>query len=503
MNPVYAWIKTNRVNVFVLLALTALCIPPVATAATITIGSKTFTESVILGEVLSQLARQQGHEVNYHRELGGTRVLWSALVAGEIDAYVEYTGTLSQEILEIPATSDTATMAQALSAYQLRMTAPLGFNNTYALGLPRDLANQLAIRRISDLVNHPQLVMGFSNEFMDRADGWPGLRAAYTLPQQNVRGLNHDLAYRGLSSGDIQVTDLYTTDAEIEYYQLQTINDDRRYFPAYQALVLYRADLTGRAPRLAHGFEQLAGMIDENAMIRMNGAVKLHGESEASVAGRFLQRHFGITTTHHDDTLWQRLWHHTLEHLTLVCLSLGAAIIVALPLGIAAARLPRFGRLIIGATGLLQTIPSLALFVFLIPLLGIGGPPAVAALFLYSLLPIVRNTHAGLTNIAPAYLESATVLGLTPAHQLWRVELPLALRTIVAGIQTAAVINVGTATLAALIGAGGYGQPILTGIRLDNPGLIMEGAIPAAAMALLAQGLFELLEHILVPRGLK
>jgi len=158
---------------------------------------------------------------------------------------------------------------------------------------------------------------------------------------------------------------------------------------------------------------------------------------------------------------------------------------------------------VIGLTGILQTVPSLAMFVFMIPVFGIGTWPAIAALFLYSLLPIVRNTHAGLVGIAPELRESAAAMGLPRGVRLRRIELPLATRSILAGIKTAAVINVGTATLAALIGAGGYGQPILTGIRLDNISLILEGAIPAAILALLAQGVFEGIERWLTPRGLR
>ena len=161
------------------------------------------------------------------------------------------------------------------------------------------------------------------------------------------------------------------------------------------------------------------------------------------------------------------------------------------------------GQLVIGMTGILQTVPSLAMFVFMIPLLGIGTWPAIAALFLYSLLPIVRNTHAGLVGISPELRESAAALGLPTGVRLRRIELPLATRSILAGIKTAAVINVGTATLAALIGAGGYGQPILTGIRLDSVALILEGAVPAAILALLVQGMFEVIERWLTPRGLR
>jgi osmoprotectant transport system permease protein len=200
---------------------------------------------------------------------------------------------------------------------------------------------------------------------------------------------------------------------------------------------------------------------------------------------------------------WPRLLRRSIEHVELVAVSLGLAVLLAIPLGVLAARLRRLGQLVIGLTGILQTVPSLAMFVFMIPLFGIGAGPAIAALFLYSLLPIVRNTHAGLAGIAPELRESAAALGLPPGVRLRRVELPLAMRSILAGIKTAAVINVGTATLAALIGAGGYGQPILTGIRLDDIGLILQGAVPAALLALLVQGVFEGVEHGLTPRGLR
>jgi osmoprotectant transport system permease protein len=163
----------------------------------------------------------------------------------------------------------------------------------------------------------------------------------------------------------------------------------------------------------------------------------------------------------------------------------------------------RIGQAVLGIAGVLQTIPSLALLVFMIPLLGIGAAPAIVALFLYSLLPIIRNTAAGLAGIPPSIVESAEALGLPAGARLRVVELPMASRSILAGIKTSAVLNVGTATLGALIGAGGYGQPILTGIRLDHVGLILEGAVPAALLALAVQGLFEGLERWVVPEGLR
>ncbi len=460
------------------------------------VGSKNFTESVILGEIAAGLARQAGSEVRHRRQLGGTRILWRALENGQIDVYPEYTGTLAQELLKMPGADEDA-LRKALDERGLAMTGPLGFNNTYALGMLGQRAEELGIHTISNLREHADLRFGLSNEFMQRADGWPGLRKAYDLAQA-ANGLDHDLAYRGLADGALDVTDLYRTDAEIPYYQLAVLDDDRGYFPSYEAVYLYRQDLRDRAPTWVAALEDMAGKINAAAMQGLNARVKIDHEPESAVAADWL----GIDAPTSSGRA-TRIWKRTREHLALVGISLGLALLVALPLGVLAARRPRLGQVILTTTGLLQTLPSLAVFVFMIPLLGIGAKPAIAALFLYSLLPIVRNTHAGLTDIPRELRETAAAIGLPPMTRLWRIELPLALRTILAGIKIAVVINVGTATLGALIGAGGYGQPILAGIRLDDVGLILEGAIPAALLALVAQAVFEIIERLLTPRGLR
>ncbi len=498
---------TRRRAAFALAAIMAFAAEGVPGAdgagRVLTVASKKFTESVILGEIATQLARDAGASAIHRRELGGTRVLWNALVDGEIDVYPEYTGTLMREILAGRGIRSEVRLRRALAGYGVRMTHALGFNNTYVLGVKRGTAERLGLRTISDIKRYPELALGFSNEFMDRSDGWPGLRERYGLSQTNVRGLDHDLAYRGLESGNLDVIDLYATDAEIAYYDLRTLKDDLHYFPEYNAVILYRAELEVRYPAAVDAFEQLAGQIAAPAMVGMNARAKVERVPESEVAAGFLRDRFGIDTTVGQVSTLQRLWRHTKAHLALVAVSLTAAILVSIPLGIAAVRMPRMGQVILGATGIIQTIPSLALLVFMIPLLGIGGPPAVAALFLYSLLPIVRNTYAGLHDIPLSIRESAEALGLPPRARLRLVELPMASRAILAGIKTSAVINVGTATLGALIGAGGYGQPILTGIRLDDIGLILEGAVPAAILALLVQGAFEIAERALVPKGLR
>jgi osmoprotectant transport system permease protein len=467
------------------------------------VGSKSFTESVILGELLAHLGRDAGAAVEHRKQLGGTRVLWGALLTGDIDAYAEYTGTISQEILAGESIETDTAMREALHEHGVMMTDPLGFNNTYALGMNEAEAERRGIQTISDLARHPSLILGLTNEFMDRGDGWPSLQAAYKLPQKNVSGLDHDLAYRGLKAGSIHVMDLYSTDAEIKYYGLRTLVDDRSHFPAYNAVILYRVDLEERNPKVVAEFRGVSGRIDAPNMIAMNARVKLDKVSDTQVAADFVSTEFAVEADVQSETWVDRLVKNSKTHLYLVLISLTAAILVSIPLGIAAAKLDRLGQLILGFVGVLQTIPSLALLVFMIPLLGIGGPPAIVALFLYSLLPIVRSTHAGLVGIPGGLEESAIALGLPASARLRLVELPMASRSILSGIKTAAVINVGTATLGALIGAGGYGQPILTGIRLDDVGLILEGAVPAAVLALLVQGVFDLADRVFVSRGLR
>jgi osmoprotectant transport system permease protein len=476
------------------------------------VGSKSYTENVILGEMLTLLARAAGARAEHRAELGGTQIAFSSLKKGEIDAYPEYTGTLTMEILGKEQVKTDQEIVAALARHGIKMSRRLGFNNSYALGMRRELADELKIAKISDLKQQPasptrsRLMFGFSDEFMNRGDGWLGLSRAYGLPDY-ARGLDHNLAYQGIRSRTIHVTDVYTTDPEIAAFEMTTLQDDLGYFPQYECVLLYRAELAERAPQVVANWLRLEGAIDEPTMIKLNARSRIDRVFEGRVAGEFLNATLGMNITIPPDDRWRRilvnLATNTRQHLFLVCVSLLAAIVVAVPLGVLAYRLPPARQLILGGVGILQTLPSMAVLMFFLPLLGLGAWPTIAALFLYSLLPIVRNTFAGLNEIPANLRESATVLGLDPRARLWLVELPMASRSILSGIKTAAVINVGTATIGGLIGAGGYGQPIITGTRLYDTTIIMQGAIPAALMALAVQGLFELAERFVVPKGLR
>jgi len=496
----------------VLLGLLPGVLPAADPAPVIRVGSKAFTESVILGEMLVGLAAETGARVEHRAELGGTQICWKALLAGEIDCYVEYTGTIQQEILGDQSGLTPDALAAALAQQGVAISRPLGFNNTYALGMLESVADRLSIRTVSDLVRSPELprlTLRFSDEFLERPDGWRGLQQRYGFPEIPSRGIDHSLAYRGLVSGSHHVTDLYTTDAEIDLYSVRVLEDDRGYFPRYDAVILSRSALAERAPHVIRNLTRLEGRIDAAAMIRLNARAKRDRVDESVVAAEFLRDELNVTAASVSAPpsatlrIVKRMTGNLRQHLLLVGVSLTAAILVAIPLGILSYLKPRTGRVVLGAVGIIQTLPAMAVLVFTIPILGLGAGPAIFALFLYSLLPIVRNTVTGLTEIPASLKESAVVLGLSRLARLRLVELPLASASILAGIKTAAVINVGTATVGALVGAGGFGQPILTGIRLDDFSLILQGAVPAAVLALVVQGLFSLMERRLVSAGLR
>lgn len=466
------------------------------------VGSKASIENIVLGEVLTHLVRDGGAKAEHVSSLGGTQFVFRALQKGEIDVYPEYTGTLIAEILQGEKIRGEDGLQAALDRLGLAVSKPLGFNNTYAIGLKDDVAEKLGLTKISDLARpeHAELRMGFSEEFMGRSDGWPGLAGAYKLPHR-PKTMDHSLAYHGIASQSIDVTDLYSTDAEIKYYKLRILEDDRGYFPPYNCVLLYRKDLAARAPKVHESIKRLEGAIDGGTMCELNARVKTDHFGESVVAADFLQEKLGIkvVAVPKPNQLLTTTW----RHLLLVSVSLSAAIIVALPLGIWSYKWPKLGHAILGTVGIIQTLPSMAVLCFMITFLPVGPLPAIVALFLYSLLPIVRGTVTGLREIPENLKESAIVLGLPPRAKLWLVELPMASRSILSGIKTAAVINVGTATIGALVGAGGYGAPILSGLRLFDIPLILSGAVPAALLALAVQAGFEALEPFLVPRGLR
>ncbi|MFC0131190.1 amino acid ABC transporter permease [Massilia eurypsychrophila] len=472
-----------------------------AADAVLRVGSKRFTESYILGEVLTQIAAK--HAKAEHRQgLGNTAIVLAALQAGSIDVYPEYLGTIDLEILKNARPTTLAEMRTALARIGLGVAVPLGFNNTYALAMRGD---NRGVSKLSELAAHPEFKLGLSHEFLGRADGWPGLAQRYGLPQQ-PRGLDHGIAYEALAQRQVDLIDIYSTDAKIGQFGLRLLTDDLGYFPRYDAVLLYRLDAPARFPAAWRAIEQLEGRITPEAMIAMNGAVELQGKSFAVVAADWLAGGAKAGTPGERSALMAKLfdrslWKLTREHVTLVLLSVALACLAGIPLGVLAAYVPRLRHAVLALTGVLQTVPSLALLAMLIPLLGtIGTVPALVALFVYALLPIVRNTCTGILQVPHGLRMAALALGLGRRDRLLHVDLPLALPVMLAGVKTAAVMSVGTATIAAFIGAGGYGERITIGLALNDNDMLLAGAIPAAVLALLTQGAFEALEWLLAGR---
>jgi len=458
----------------------------------IRVGSKIFTESYILAEIIAQTIESVGEvEVERRLGLGATGIVFEALKKGDIDVYPEYTGTISEAILKSSRLRE-AEIRQRLAPLGFEISESLGFNNTYALAARADFAQRHGLKRISDLKDVLPIRVGFTHEFLRREDGFQGLIRHYGLSHIKApEGFEHSLAYESLFQNRVDLIEVYSTDAKLSDPRLMVLEDDRNYFSAYLAVLFYRTDRLLQHTRTWEALRKLEGQIDEKKMIELNALVEKEGLSPAAAAARFLGKDLAPTSQRH-----QEIVRRALEHINLVLVSLLTAILVGVPLGFLSTRSQALANAVLSFGSVLQTIPSLALLCFLIPIFGVGYGAAVFALFLYALLPVIRNTYLGFTQIDPRLIESARSLGLSRFDRFRWVELPLAFPSILAGIQLSAVINVGTATLAAFIGAGGLGAIIVSGLTLNNQRIILEGAVPAALMALVVHGMFEVIERV-------
>ena len=510
-------------------AVAALLAQDTAPARPIVVASKPFGESYILCEMFAQLLEARGFRVDRRPGLGQTEIAFAALRTNAIDVYPEYTGTGLLAILgDTTRRSASQAFAHVATAFQQQFGVtwlpPLGFENTYAISVRRETATKYGLATLSDLARvAPTLRAGFTADFIGRNDGLPGLTRAYGLRFRDVRPLLAAVKYQALASGDVDVIDGYSTDGLIARYDLVVLTDDRRFFPPYQAAALVSPALARNNPRALAVLAELSGRIDDGAMRAFNRRLEADGAAIVTVARAALDSLglVGATATAAAGpaslgtgraSTWGSFVHATVDergalarrtwrHLVLSAVSLIVAALVAIPFGLALERRRGVAEPLIRATGVLQTVPGIALLAFMIPLLGIGVLPALVALFLYSLYPIVRNTYSGVRDADPLAVNAAHALGMTPGQVLRYVRLPLAAPTIMAGVRVAAVINVGTATLAAFIGAGGLGEPIVTGLALSDTGLILSGAVPAAILAVLVDLVLGVCEHAVRPKG--
>jgi osmoprotectant transport system permease protein len=472
-------------------------------AAPVIVASKPFGESYLLAEMFAQLLEARGIRVDRRPGLGATELAFRALRTGAIDVYPEYTGTGLLVLLgETPKGTAANVYARVAEEFPrrfgVRWLPPLGFENTYAIAIRKGMADSLHLETLSDLARvAPRLRAGLTPDFIGRADGLPGLATAYGIRFQDVRALLPAVKYRALDAGEVDVADGYSTDGLIARYSFRVLRDDRAFFPPYEAAALVGSRLAQRNPAAVAALTELSGRLDGEHMRRLNRRVEADGTPIPVVASDALDE-LGLKGHAVAETREQRrtgmleylaseratMLSRTLRHLLLVGVSLLVAILIGVSLGLILERSARSAEPVIRSVGVLQTLPGIALLAFMIPLLGIGVRPALVALVLYSLYPIVRNTFTGVRDADPSAVDAARALGMTDRQILRQVRLPLAAPVIMAGIRTAAVIDVGTATLAAFIGAGGLGEPIVSGLALSDTRMILSGAIPAALLAL-------------------
>src|SRR6184192_3916018 len=256
------------------------------------IGSKKFTESYVLGEIAKRTLTDAGIPAEHRQGMGGTIILWEALRSGQIDAYPEYTGTIATEILKSDSTLSLDQIRNSLEKVGVGITAPLGFNNTYALVMRRSEAQRLGIRTISDLQRYPELKFGLTHEFLERQDGWRPLRQRYGLPQQNIIGIDHALGYSALANGSIDVKDAYSTDAKIEENDLVVIEDDLQFFPKYEAVFLFRSSPCADA---IAALRRMEGTLNETRMIRLNAEAE-RTKNYTRAADLYFERGAGLAS---------------------------------------------------------------------------------------------------------------------------------------------------------------------------------------------------------------
>lgn len=494
-----------KYNLNIWIFLFTFCFSGLAWGQHISIGSKTHPESRLLGEIMAQTIEQNTDlKVTRRFGLGGTLICFEALRTGEIDTYVEYSGTVLKAILKETYKDQSATevydhiTVEMEKNHNMIIGPNLGFSNSYVIIAPK----KLELKKISELQNRTDLKLGFSNEFVKREDGFLGLNKYYNLQLPIPRGMEHGLAYKALEEGRIDVTDAYSTDGRLIEYDFQLLEDDKDFFPDYSAFPLIRKATLDQYPEVMEALNKLKDILSEEKMQELNHRFEIDKEPLGSIAYDFLSTE-GIVSEKPDITSVNPIVRQTLEHIRLTFLATFLAILLAVPLAIYISYRKKLASTILSITGVVQTIPSLALLGFMIPLFGIGFTPAVIALFLYALLPIVRNTYTGLQSTDHILIEAGRAMGMTQKQILFKIRLPLAMDMIMAGIRTALTINIGTATLAAFIGAGGLGESIITGITLNDNQMILRGAIPAAILALLADQGMALVEKAVRPKGVK
>ena len=486
------------------------------------IGSKVFTENILLAEIFALLLEEKySLEVDRRFNMGGTKLLFDSLKAGGIDVYPEYTGTGYTMLLKMSGETDpkktySIVKKEFFKRFRLIWSPPLGFENTYALAVRKSDSRFKDISTVSELKTlSQQMSLAMDHEFSERKDGLKQFSESYQLkfPKSQLFSMNPALMYSAIDNQEVDMIMAYSTDGRLQSFQLKVLEDDKNFFPAYSAAYLTKESALEDWPELKKAFQDLAGLISEEKMMVLNKQVDQlkHGISETAknfLSEEQLLKSDSFSGPYESLTsyYWSKrhyLFQILMEHFILIFVSLFFSICFSGLIGLWAVRNFYVEKIVFSLINIAQTIPGIALLGLLIPFLGIGRAPAICALFIYSLLPLTRNIVEGIKNISADYIEASAGIGLSSGQILRHIQIPLALPLMFAGLRTAVVILVGTATLAAFIGAGGLGDPIFRGISTLDNRLIFLGAVPACLLAIALDKSIAWLETICVSKGLQ
>lgn len=474
----------------------------------IRIGSRDFPESVLVAEILStSIEKFTDYKVDRKFHLGGVKVCLAAMQSNNLDIYPDYTGSLIHNVLGEHDRNQYLVnyIKMALNEkYDFSITESLGFENSFVLAVRKSFAKKYNLETLSDLASllssnkelAQNIRVAFKHSFLKRPDGYKMLQDIYAFDFQKLMALEYNIAYQNLKENRIDVIDAFSTDSRLKDPELTALKDDRNALIPYSSVYVYRNKLKQNFPEIMKIQKLLDESLTNEKMLELNSRIEA-GEPYKQVAESFiaeLEHEPGFLDLSDDASLsfWQKrlkqdlplLAKAFLQHLRLAAVASLLASFIGIFIGIFISYRKKLAKLVLGFISVTQTIPSLALLALLIPFVGLGFYPAVIALFIYALLPVIQNTYTGITTIPYKYIELANAIALKESQILFRVKLPMALSFILAGVRTSIVICIGTATLATFVGAGGLGDLIKAGIDLNSNYMIALGAVPAALLAL-------------------
>ncbi len=438
-------------------------------APVIMVGSKPNTESKIIAEMIA-LALETTGEAQVERKfgLGETPIILEHLKAGKIDIYPEYSGNIGDLLISASWDKTLGKIRGALAGHKIVTSGTLGFNRTSTLAVKKDNTRFKDINTISDLKKLSGFKGGFTYKFLRSGRGLFPLMKDYGITQKKVRKMSKKRMIETINSGEVEIIEMASTDPALLKYNLKTLKDDRGFLPKYLAFMLTKKDFPTKYPaswKILH--DVLVGRITEADMARMNAQVELEGKSYSAIAAGFLKK-AGVNTNF---SMWKQIYPKLLTHIQLVIIPLLLSTIFGVFLVVMAAKNKVFEKLVTLMNRFYKPIPFLVFLCILIPFLGTGKTPVYMTLFIFGIFPIVKYSFPN-----------------------WSIH------NILSGVKNTAFINVGMATIAAYVGAGGLGDLIISGLSGNDKNMILMGVIPAIILGVLIHLLIELSDKYMSPK---